>query len=208
MSASQAASNMAEDIPLIKIVVGQGEDSREFTVRQDRLFNRSDFFKAALSWNIWAEAQDRVVHLPEEGSYIFERYLAIVNYSFDSLLHGDFEQFLATSSTASRSMLVLNPVEPGYDGHYTLLVDIYLLADYLQDAEMKHKTPEELKSLRGKYVDRRGGPLPVPRHCHRAMIQGTIADQGEHRDPARAFLIGCWITDMRACFARRAIKYC
>jgi len=59
---------------LVHVEVGTGEKSKTYAIYSSTLTTRSLFFRKALS-GPWKEAEERVVHLPEDDARTFELYL-------------------------------------------------------------------------------------------------------------------------------------
>jgi hypothetical protein len=59
---------------MVHVEVGTGENSKTYAIYSSTLTTRSLFFRKALS-GPWKEAEERVVHLPEDDVRTFELYL-------------------------------------------------------------------------------------------------------------------------------------
>ncbi|KAF2643924.1 hypothetical protein P280DRAFT_514907 [Massarina eburnea CBS 473.64] len=101
--------------PTVQVVLA---DERSFFIYESLICSSSRYFDAALGSD-WAEAQDRVIHLTEYPAHTFEIYM----------------QWLFSNNVHSLGVVP--------DGHSTVLsewsvlVEAYLLGDYIQDTKFK-----------------------------------------------------------------------
>ena len=103
---------------LVHVEVGIGEKSKTYAIYSSTLTTRSLFFRKALSGS-WIEADERVVHLPEDDVGTFELYLHyIYNNEFACISNGPDYQYGRT--------------ERGD------LARLYVLCEKLQDSRSKN----------------------------------------------------------------------
>ncbi|KAG9202235.1 hypothetical protein G6514_004673 [Epicoccum nigrum] len=113
--------------PSIRVSVGKLDTCMQnFTMHQDLISTRSEFFAKALRGD-WKEAQERTVVLPDDEPEVFRLYL----------------QFLYTGQVA------LNSVARG--GAYVVLSKLYVLAEKLIDETAKTALLAALSKRDGKH---------------------------------------------------------
>ena len=125
------------------VIVGEGEEQVDFAVHQRIICDHSSFFKTACStqwaqWAQWAEGRAKTIELPHQSSAAFELYLKWV-YSamsdFMATVHEHWEssaEFLEQDSSQQRCTICL------------CLVQMWILADYLDDSACKGKIMDSL----------------------------------------------------------------
>jgi hypothetical protein len=108
----------------VEVIVGTGSQQKQFMVHKQLLTERSLFFKKALSGN-WIEAKERKVKLPEDDHEAFHVYV--------NLLYTDQISPVPASQPGD-----LDPVTTATNEHVRY-VNLYILADKLQDVETQNK---------------------------------------------------------------------
>jgi hypothetical protein len=101
--------------------VGSGSLQREFVINGD-VASRAEFFRRAMN-GCWVEAEDRVIHMPEDDPEKMHLYL----------------HFLYTNELSAR---VVDTTRDGFKTqmrqYYLQLMQVYVLAEKLQDTRTKN----------------------------------------------------------------------
>ncbi|KAF3005129.1 hypothetical protein E8E13_010297 [Curvularia kusanoi] len=106
----------------VEVIVGTDDLLKRLIVHKQLLIDRSLYFKKALS-GAWVEAQEQKVRLPEDDPATFQVYV--------NLLYTD--------------QISLSPVDSSKDANLAAqeefedLIDLYVLAEKLQDVNTKNK---------------------------------------------------------------------
>lgn len=92
---------------LILVKVGTGDNLKTYAIYSSTLTTRSLFFRKALS-GPWKEAEERVVHLPEDNVRTFELYLHFIyNNEFACISNPPDDQYGRTERGALARLYVL-----------------------------------------------------------------------------------------------------
>ncbi|KAF1920341.1 hypothetical protein BDU57DRAFT_425817, partial [Ampelomyces quisqualis] len=102
----------------LKVVVGSGNNTREFGVHEALLTSRSEFFDKAMGKG-WKEAEEKVVKLPEDDPDAFALY----------------EQLIYTGNI---------PAFSDAPDRFISLVRLYVLAEKLQDIKTKNSAVDAI----------------------------------------------------------------
>ncbi|KAF2704179.1 hypothetical protein K504DRAFT_159633 [Pleomassaria siparia CBS 279.74] len=105
----------------IKLVVGEGDEQKNFTVHENIICARSSFFRTCMNGD-WKEFEDRVVKLPEDNPEAVELYI-------QSLYTGNISQTEEISSSSH---------------FYVTLGDAYVLADKFMDVYARNVVVEAI----------------------------------------------------------------
>ncbi|KAF1920321.1 hypothetical protein BDU57DRAFT_561348 [Ampelomyces quisqualis] len=115
---------------IVKIRVGTAPNCVEFAAHESFLVTRSEFFRRALNGN-WEEAESRIVKLPDDVPEVFGLYLNLV-----------YTGHLPTERKSQDAIVALDWA--GFwqraNDEYTDLINVYVLAEKLQDTVSKNAT--------------------------------------------------------------------
>lgn len=114
------------------MLVGVAKES--FTVHEDIICARSNFFKAAVSKD-WKEAGSKTVNLPEQTPAVFKAYLESVyfpNADLLELVKSHAHDLVLNSEDRFKKDIVLAKAGHG-------LVKLYLLGDFVGDVLLKNE---------------------------------------------------------------------
>jgi hypothetical protein len=115
------------------VLVGPAEQC--FTIHNGVLCNKSRFFRAACSTR-WTQGQNKVVQLPDVDPLVFQRY---VDWSYGDILVSGTRKDLHKK--------------------LSILVDLHLLADKLDDVKLRNRTITAL--TRCSWVGHLCPPVPI-----------------------------------------------
>lgn len=112
------------------IRVGKGEAQEDLIVHED-IISRSDFFKRALNGN-WAEAETRVIEMPEDDPAAVRLYLNFV-----------YTKATAAQITSDNQTSFLREIKE----QYCEVARVYVLAEKLQDTLTKNAMVRMMSEL-------------------------------------------------------------
>ena len=127
----------------IRISTGKPETSMQsFTVHQQLVSTRSEFFAKALRGGDWKEAEERTVVLPDDEPEVFRLYLQLLYVRAPVWFGSD-------ANTMQTGSVTLNSVARGDDA-YVVLSRLYVLAEKLIDETAKTSILAALSACDGK----------------------------------------------------------
>lgn len=115
------------------MVVGTGDEQETFSVHQDIICDRSEFFKAACSKN-WLENQEKTVRLPEQEVETFRLYLESVyaeNVDYTILCDFPCEVHTGISELGNEDKFRCREA-------LTKLCRLWVTADFLRDPKLQN----------------------------------------------------------------------
>lgn len=114
--------------PTIAVLVGPQETS--FQLHPTILTNNSRFFRAMLAHQAFKEAREKIARLPEVYETVFQDYVTYI-YSGVIRVHKDDDDEELTEEYTDEN-------DPGRHLRFHALVELYGLANYLQDLALKN----------------------------------------------------------------------
>ncbi len=135
---------------VLKIVVGKETYQREFTVHEDIICRRSEFFRGAMNGN-WPEMQERVIRFPEDRPSVFNLYIYIIYFRkfpelstaearVSDVQHHDMVRL-------SRLYVLCEKLMDIASKNATLRFILYLAKQGSSDGELRFPTPEAISIM-------------------------------------------------------------